>query len=56
MLFCDGLNIGGHLPCAVKEALAGAAAFSSTIWIKPKSRGALPVRLALPTIITARKT
>lgn len=56
MLFCDGLNIGGHLPCAVKEALAGAAAFSSTIWIKPKSRGALSISLALPPIITAKKT
>lgn len=55
ILFRDGLNIGGHLPCAVKEALAGAAAFSCTIWIKPKSRGALPVRLALPPIITAKK-
>lgn len=55
ILFCDGLNIGSHLPCAVKEALAGAAAFSRTIWIKPKSRGALPIHLALPPIITAKK-
>lgn len=52
-LFYDGLNIkGGHLPRAIKEALAGAAAFSSATWIKPKSREALPVRLALPPIIT----
>lgn len=55
ILFGDGLNIGAHLPCAVKEALAAAAAFSRTIWIKPKSRGALPVCLAFPTVITAKK-
>lgn len=55
ILFCDGLNIGAHLPFAVKEALAAAAAFSRTIWIKPKSRGALPVCLAFPTVITAKR-
>lgn len=55
ILFGDGLNIGAHLPCAVKEALAAAAAFSHAIWIKPKSRGALPVCLAFPTVITAKK-
>lgn len=54
-LFCDGLNIEGHLPCAVKKALAGAAALSCPIWIKPKSRGTLSIHLALPPIITARK-
>lgn len=56
ILFCDGLNTRGHLPCAIKKALAGAAAFSRTIWIKPKSRRALPIRLAFPSIITANKT
>lgn len=56
ILFCDGLNIGGHLPSAVKKALAAAAAFSHTVWIKPKSWGALSVRLAFPPIITAKKT
>lgn len=50
-----GLNIRGHLPCAVKEALADAAAFSRTSWIKPKSWGALPICLAFPPIITAQK-
>ena len=54
-MFGDGLNIGGHLPCAVKKALAGAAAFSNPVWIEPKSWGALPVRLALPAIVTAKK-
>lgn len=45
----------GHLPSAVKEALAAAAAFSRAIRIKPKSRGALPIRLALPPVIAAKK-
>lgn len=54
IMFVERLNIGAHLPCAVKEALAGAAAFSHTIWIKPKSRRALPIRLALPAIVTAK--
>lgn len=34
--------------------MAGAAAFSRTVWIKPKSRGAIPICLALPSIITAK--
>lgn len=55
ILFGDWMNIGGHLPCAVKEALAGATAFSRTAWIKPKSRGTIPIHLALPSIITAKK-
>jgi len=54
ILLCDGLNIGAHLPCAVKKTLAGAAALSCTIWIKPKSRRALPICLAFPPIITAK--
>lgn len=53
-MFVEGLHIGAHLPGAVKEALAGTAAFSHTIWIKPKSRRALPIRLALPPIVTAK--
>lgn len=54
-LFDDGLDIkGGHLPRAIKEALVGAAAFSHTAWIKPKSRVALPVRLPFPPVITGK--
>lgn len=54
ILFFEGLSIGAHLPGAVKKALAGAAAFSRTIWIKPESRRALPICLAFPPIITAK--
>lgn len=44
----------GHLPRAIKEALAAAAAFSGAARIKPKGRVALAVRLALPAVIAAK--
>lgn len=54
-MFDDGLDIkSGHLPCAIKEALAGAAAFSRAAWIKPKGWVALAVRLAFPPVIAAK--
>lgn len=54
-MFDDGLDIkGDHLPRAIKEALAAAAAFSGAAWIKPKGWVALAVRLPFPPVIAAK--
>lgn len=47
----DGFH---HSPCAVEEALAGAAAFSHAIGIKPEGRRAVSIRLAFPPVIAAQ--